>query len=72
MTEEFDKEFIKLSKKDQSTLLNLLKFKKMFEEAEYKQRIDKAIKYIKENNYYLDLPSFQQELIEILKGVNNE
>lgn len=32
------------------------------------QRIDKAIGYIKENKYFLELPSYQDKLLEILKG----
>jgi hypothetical protein len=33
------------------------------------ERINKSLEYIKENSFYLELPSIQEKLIEILKGV---
>lgn len=42
MSEEFNKEFLKLSEKDQKAILNLIQLKNMNKKTEYKQRIDKA------------------------------
>lgn len=44
---------------------------KFLHETDYKSRIDKAIEYIKENQYRLDLDRIKNELLEIL-GDDNE
>ena len=74
MNEEFNKEFLKLSEKDQKAILNLIQLKNMNKKDEYKMRIDKAIELIEKipeipNNY---LKFKINILLEILKGEDNE
>lgn len=80
MNEEFNKEFLELSEKDQKAIINLIQFKNMNKKDEYKKRIDEAIKIIKEykecNWSEYDENEIEIELIdkilEILKGKDNE
>lgn len=64
MSEEFNKEFMKLSEKDQKSILNLIQLKNMNKQTEYKRRIDKAIEYNKKNIH-------SHTLEKILKGSDN-
>ena len=46
MKEDFNKEFLKLSEKDQKSILNLIEFKNKQKQSMYKQRINLAIKLL--------------------------
>lgn len=74
MSEEFNKEFIKLSEKDQKSILNLILLKNMNKQTEYKKRIDKALEILHNINENLPLDLILSEIEHseyILKGENN-
>ena len=73
MNEEFNKQFIELSEKDQKAILNLIQLKNMNKKTEYKKRIDQAIEYINGLEDYPMLTRYNcLEILEILKGKEQE
>lgn len=74
MSEEFNKEFMKLNEKDQKSILNLIQLKNMNKQTEYKKRIDKALEILHNINENLPLDLILSEIEHseyILKGENN-
>ena len=73
MNEDFNKEFLKLSEKDQKSILNLIEFKNKQKQSMYKQRINLAIKLLiklfgtddYEINYIIGILNGQREIYSL-------